>query len=374
MKRMAAQVNHTEIDIDTDIDIEHINFDLSQESDDQALIISYLQGKATEELGDVWINSTMSHSQAFAEKYEGNVQDEQIDLKEAVPTELHEYLDVFSDENASRFPKSTPWDHKIELKEGFQPKSFKIYPMTPEEDAMTKEFIDDNLEKGFIRPSKSPMATPFFFIHKKGTAKKRPCQDYRYLNNWTVKNAYPLPLISDIMDKVKNAKYFTKMDVRLGYNNVRIHEGDEWKGAFKTKYGLFEPLVMFFGLCNSPATFQHMMDNIFIVQTAKGWMIIYMDDMLIFAETKEELTERTLEVLQLLRENDLYLKPQKCKFYVTRVEFLGFIIEDGKMIMDPIKLAGIADWPAPTTLRQLRSFLGFGNFYRKFIHHYSDLT
>jgi hypothetical protein len=92
--------------------------------------------------------------------------------------------------------------------------------MTPEEDAMTKEFIDDNLEKGFIRPSKSPMATPFFFVHKKGTAKKRPCQDYRYLNNWTVKNTYPLPLISDIMDKVKNAKYFTKMDVHLGYNNV----------------------------------------------------------------------------------------------------------------------------------------------------------
>jgi hypothetical protein len=95
----------------------------------------------------------------------------------------------------------------------------------------------------------------------------------------------------DIMDKVKNAKYFTKMDVHLGYNNVWIHEGDEWKGAFKTKYGLFKPLVMFFGLCNSPATFQHMMDNMFIIQTTKGWMIIYMDDMLIFAETKEELTE-----------------------------------------------------------------------------------
>jgi hypothetical protein len=147
MKRMAAQVDHTEIDIDADIDIEHINFDLSQESDDQALIISYLQGKATEELEDVWINSTMSHSQAFAEKYEGNVQDEQIDLKEAVPPELHEYLNVFSDEKASRFPKSTPWDHKIELKEGFQPKSFKIYPMTPEEDTMTKNLLTTTLKK-----------------------------------------------------------------------------------------------------------------------------------------------------------------------------------------------------------------------------------
>ena len=187
------------------------------------------------------------------------------------------------------------------------------------------------------------MSTPFFFVNKKGTSKKRPCQDYCYLNNWTVKNTYPLPLISDIMDKVKNAKYFTKMDVRLGYNNVRIHEGDEWKAAFKTKYGLFEPLVMFFGLCNSPATFQHMMDNIFLVQTTKGWMIIYMDDMLILAETMDKLNERTLEVLQLLRENDLYLNPQKCEFGVTKVNFLDFIFEHGKMTMDPVKLAGIAD-------------------------------
>ena len=136
----------------------------------------------------------------------------------------------------------------------------------------------------------------------------------------------------------------------------------------------YSKLVMFFGLCNSPATFQHMMDNIFIVQTTKGWMIIYMDDMLILAETMDELNERTLEVLQLLRENDLYLNPQKCEFGVTKVNFLGFIIEHGKMTMDPVKLAGIANWQAPSTLRQLRSFLGFGNFYRKFIHHYSDLT
>ena len=168
------------------------------------------------------------------------------------------------------------------------------------------------------------MATPFFFVNKKGTFKKRPCQDYRYLNNWMVKNAYPLPLISNIMDKVKNAKYFTKMDVRLGYNNVRIHKGDEWKVAFKTKYGLFEPLVMFFGLCNSPATFQHMMNNIFIVQTTKGWIIIYMDDMLILAETMDKLNEQTLEVFQLLRENDLYFNPQKCEFGVTKSQFPWF--------------------------------------------------
>jgi hypothetical protein len=157
------------------------------------------------------------------------------------------------------------------------------------------------------------MASPFFFVPKKD-GKRRPCQDYRYLNNWTVKNAYPLPLISDIMDQIKDKKYFTKMDIRWGYNNVRIHEGDEWKAAFKTKFGLFEPLVMFFGLCNSPATFQNMMDNIFVIELDKGIVIIYMDDILIPADTLEELEEITKIVLQRLKDNDLYLKPEKCEF------------------------------------------------------------
>ena len=145
MKRLATQVNHTETDVGQ-IDL-----------DDNSLLASYISGAPSKELEEVWINSTMSHLQAFAAKYEGNVQDEDIDLKKAVPAEFHEYLDVFSDKKSTQFPKSTPWDHRIELKEGFQPKSSKIYPMTPEEDTMMKEFIDDNLKKGFIRPSKSPI-------------------------------------------------------------------------------------------------------------------------------------------------------------------------------------------------------------------------
>jgi len=178
MKHLATQMNHI------DIDIGQIEFNIGQEEfDDNTLLISYINGKATEELNDIWINSTMSHSQAFAAKYEGNMQDKQIDLKEAIPLELHKYPNDFSNDRASQFSKSTTWDHKIELKEGFKPKLFKLYPMTPEEDTMTKEFIDDNLTKGYIHPSKSPMATPFFFVHKKETMKKRPCQDYRYLNS-----------------------------------------------------------------------------------------------------------------------------------------------------------------------------------------------
>src|SRR5271156_3073693 len=214
------------------------------------------------------------------------------------------------------------------MKEGFEPKSFKNYNLTPAEQIELDKFLKENLEKGYICPSQSPMASPFFFVSKKD-GKLRPCQDYRYLNDWTIKNAYPLPLISEIIDKLKDAKYFTKMDVRWGYNNVRIKEGDEWKAAFKTNRGLFEPTVMFFGMCNSPAMFQNLMDVTFADLIEKDWIIIYMDDILIFSKTKEQLHETTKLVLQRLRDNDLFLKAKKCEFAKEKIEYLGMIIEEG---------------------------------------------
>jgi Reverse transcriptase (RNA-dependent DNA polymerase) len=176
------------------------------------------------------------------------------------------------------------------------------------------------------------------------------------------------------MDKLKGAKYFTKLDVRWGYNNVQIRKGDEWKAAFKTNKGLFEPTVMFFGMCNSPATFQAMMDDIFMTMINNRLVIVYMDNILIFADIKEELKRITKLVLEKLREHDLFLKANKCKFCQTRIKYLGMIIEEGRISMDTVKLGGIRDWPIPTTLKQTRSFLGFGNFYQKFISHYSKLA
>ena len=142
-------------------------------------------------------------------------------------------------------------------------------------------------------------ASPFFFVKKKD-GKLQPCQDYQFLNDWTIKNAYPLPLISEIMDKLKGTKYFTKLDVRWGYNNIQIREGDEWKAAFKTNWGLFEPTIMFFGMCNSPATFQPMMDSILIEEMEDGVTIVYMDDILIYATTPELLEKYTKWVLHKL--------------------------------------------------------------------------
>jgi Reverse transcriptase (RNA-dependent DNA polymerase) len=178
-----------------------------------------------------------------------------------------------------------------------------------------------------------------------------------------VKNSYPLPLILEIMDKLKGAKYFTKLDMCWGYNNVQIRKGDKWKAAFKTNKGLFKPTVMFFGMCNSPATFQAMMDNIFMTMIENRLVSVYMDDILIFADTKEELERITKLVLETLREHDLFLKAKKCKFCQTRIKYLGMIIEEGRISMDAVKLGGIRDWPVPTILKQTRSFLGFGNFY-----------
>src|ERR1700733_5613758 len=186
-------------------------------------------------------------------------------------------------------------------------------------------FLDDHLRKGYIVPSKSPIASPVFFIKKKD-GRLRLVQDYRRLNDFTVKNRYPLPLASDIINHLRQARIFTKFDVRWGYNNIRIKAGNEWKAAFTTNRGLFEPQVMLFCLTNSPATFQALMNTIFTDLVAAGKVAVYLDDILIYTETLEEHRALTHEVLQRLAAHDLYLRPEKCEFQRDEVEYLGLII------------------------------------------------
>src|SRR5262249_13853455 len=197
--------------------------------------------------------------------------------------EYWRYKDVFD-----KLPERRPWDHAIELIPGADTNvNCKIYPLTLDEQKELDSFLQEHLKSGRIRPSKSPLASPFFFVKKKD-GRLRPVQDYRKLNAMTIKNRYPLPLISELVNKLKGAKYFTKLDVRWGYNNIRIRGGDEWKAAFRTNRGLFEPLVMFFGLTNSPATFQTMMNDLFRDLVAEGKVVVYIDDILIFTATIEE--------------------------------------------------------------------------------------
>lgn len=202
----------------------------------------------------------------------------------------------------------------------------------------------------------------------------RPCQDYHKLNSGTIQNAYPLPLISDLIDKLRHAKYFTKLDLRNGYNNIRIKDGDQWKAAFKTPLGLYEPTVMFFGLCNSPATFQMFMNDIFRELILKDGILIYMDDILILATIPEELVDKTIRVLKILVKHDLFVKPEKCKFEKQEVEFLGIIIKPGTLNMAKDKLQGILNWPTPKNVKQICQFLGFCNFYRRFIPNFADIS
>ena len=210
------------------------------------------------------------------------------------------------------------------------------------------------------------MAAPVFFIKKKNGSLWL-VQDYRALNSMTVKNKYPLLLISELMSQLRGARYFTKLDVHWGFNNVHIKPGDEWKAAFWTNWGLFEPLVMFFGMTNSPATFQTMMNDIFQNLIAEGIMVVYLDDILIFTKMEEEHAQAVRRVLQVLKENKLFLRPEKCEFYKQRIEYLGLVISENKVSMDLVKVAGVREWPTPENKTDVQAFLGFVNFYQRFI-------
>ena len=297
-----------------------------------------------------------------------------IPIHELIPEHLHEFLKVFDEKASERFPEKKKWDHHIDLDDTFKPQNSKTYQLSPEEDRELEKFLNENLRKGYIRPSKSPQTAPFFFVPKPDKSGLRPCQDYRYLNSHTVKNNYPLPLISELVDKLRGNKIFSKLDLRWGYNNLRIKEGDEWKAAFKMNRGSFELTVMFFGLTNSPASFQTMMNEILKDLIDEGHVVVYMDDILIFTKDLESHRRITKEVLRLLEVNDLFLKPQKCSFEKAEIKYLGLIISAEGVKMDPKKVEGVLDWPQPTKVKELQAFLGFANFYRRFIKDFAKIA
>ena len=244
-------------------------------------------------------------------------EDEEEDLIELrvtdkmVPQRFHKYLKMFEKKNSERMPIRKVWDHAIDLREGFVPKKEKIYLLSRVEREKVQEFVKDQLRKGYIRLLKSPQTSLVFFVPKKDK-KKRVVQDYRYLNSWTIKNNYLLPLILDLIDSIGKKKVFTKIDLRWKYNNVRIKEGDEWKAAFSTPEGSFEPMVMFFGLTNSPATFQAMMNDLLRDLVVEEKVAVFIDDVMVATETEKGHDEIVEKVLRRLEKNDLFVKPEKC--------------------------------------------------------------
>jgi len=212
-----------------------------------------------------------------------------------------------------------------------------------------------------------------FFVEKKN-GKKRMVQDYRYSNEWTIKNNYPLPLISDIVENIGMKKVFTKIDLRWGYNNIQIKEGNKWKEAFMTPERSFEPTVMFFGLMNSPAIFQAMMNELLRNLINTGKVAVFIDNVIIETESEEGHDELVAEVIKRLEENNLYVKPEKCKWKVREVGFLGVVIGVDRIKTEEEKVKGVLDWPTPKCVKDVQKFLGLANYYCRFIEGFASIA
>jgi hypothetical protein len=295
-----------------------------------------------------------------------------IDPLTVLPTEYYEFADVFSRKDADTLPPHRPYDHRIELKEDSKPPISRLYPMSRDELLVLRKYLEDHLQKGFIRASSSPISSPVLFV-KKPSGGLRLCVDYRALNALSRKNQYPLPLIRETLDKMAKAKFFTKLDIIAAFNRIRIANGDEYKTAFRTRYGLFEYLVMPFGLTGAPSTFQH-----YINDSLREYLDIfctaYLDDVLIYSDSLEDHRKHVKLVLRALREAGLQAEIEKCEFHTTETRYLGLIIGTEGVKMDPKKIETIKNWPQPKTLKDIQAFLGFANFYRRFILGFSVIV
>jgi hypothetical protein len=237
-----------------------------------------------------------------------------------------------------------------------------------------KDFVGTNLQSGKIQSSDSPYANPFFFRPKPRSRELRGIQDYRRLNEITIKDQYPLPLIQDVFAKVQRSKIFTKMDLHWGFNNIRIWEDDEHKAAFITPMGLFQPNVMQFGLCNAPSTFQRMVDEVLAEEKNSGHVKVYVDDILIHTEDLNSNRYWTEWVLTKLEKFHLFCREEKCLFEVEEVEFLGVLLAQGTVKISLKKVEAIRREEPPVTRKGVRRFLGLTNYHRKFIQDYSSIA
>ena len=298
-------------------------------------------------------------------------QPSRAELLEKLPVWLRDLVDAFEPRQADELAPHRSWDHRIELLPGKTPPYHKARPMSRDELHVVRKWLDDNLEKGFIRESRSPCAAPLLLAAKPGGG-VRICQDYRGLNAITVKNRYPLPLIRETLDALSRAKYFRKLDIIAAFNNLRIAEGHEWKTAFVTRFGLFETLVLPFGLCNAPSSFQHYINHALFDLLDKT-CTAYLDDVLVYSTTRKEHRQHVREVVTRLRDAGLQIDIKKCEFEAQETKYLGLVVTTDGIKMDPAKVQAILDWKTPTTVKCLQRFLGFANFYRRFIQGFSVL-
>jgi hypothetical protein len=313
-------------------------------------------------------------SEDYDEKYdyipEGWKPPERITNK--VPEAYWDIPEPFGEPKDIQLPQHTPYDLEIQLKEGTHPRFMALRKNTPEELEALQDFISENEPKGLIRKSKSSAGYPILFVPKKN-GKLRLCIDYRHLNDITVKDREPLPRIDEMMDRLNGARYFTALDIIGAYYRIRMKEGEEWKTAFRTRYGLYEWRVMPMGLTNAPANWQRYINSKLSHLLDKG-VVVYLDDILIYSQTLEEHERLVREVLEILRDNDLYVDLEKSQFHQEEVEYLGHIVGRDGIKMDPKKVAAVTEWPRPQTVTNIQEFTGFCNYYRRFIEGYSKVA
>jgi hypothetical protein len=284
---------------------------------------------------------------------------------------VREFSDVFPDDLLG-MPPERAIEFKIELQPGTTPISKAPYKMSREELAELKIQLKDLLDKGFIHPSSSPWGCPALFVSKKDKG-LRLCVDYRQLNAVTIKNKYPLPRIDILFDQLAGARVFSKIDLHSGYHQIKICDEDIPKTAFSTRYGLYEYLVMSFGLTNAPAHFMYLMNFVFMPELDK-FVMVFIDDILVYSKSTEDHEEHLRVMLQRLGDQQLYAKFSKCEFWINEVPFLGHVISSEGIVVDPSKVRDVLDWEPPKFVHQVRSFLSLAGYYRKFISNFSKIS
>ena len=284
---------------------------------------------------------------------------------------VKEFADVFS-ADLSGLPPEREVEFAIELFPGTTPISKAPYRMALAGMKELKKQLQELLEKGFIRPSVSPWGAPVLFVKKKDGS-MRLCIDYRELNRVTVKNKYPLPRIDDLLDQLRGATVFSKIDLQSGYHQLRVKEADVSKTAFRTRYGHYEFLVMPFGLTNAPSVFMDLMHRVFH-EYLDQFVVVFIDDILVYSKTSEEHKVHLRAVLDVLREKKLYAKLKKCAFWLDRIDFLGHVISGEGVTVDPQKIEAVVHWERPKNVTEVRSFLGLAGYYRRFVENFSRIA
>ncbi|KAI7969145.1 hypothetical protein EIK77_006050 [Talaromyces pinophilus] len=322
---------------------------------------------------EVFITSLSKIKKAIEDKERpGEDHLEEEEIKQHLPEWYHEFTDVFSKIKSDKLPERKKYNHKIELEKEVELGYCPLYHMSTEELQAAKDYIMENLDKGFIVPSNAPFTSPIL-IAKKPRGGLRFCVDYRQLNAITRKDRYPLPLIDKVFERISQAKIFTKLDIRQGFHRIHMHKDSSDLTTFRCQYRTFKYKVMPFRLTNGPATFQRLINDIFLDCLDK-FLIAFIDNLLIYSNNTVEHEIHVRMVLQRLHDAGLQASIKKCEFHITTTKYLGFIITPKGIQVNPAKVEAVISWKAPTTVVGMQSFLGFCNFYQKFIAEYSQIA